>query len=176
MAMHDDDLGEVLEAVAARADCRVLPPDTWALPVGLTVPADLGEFSRRCGGLVLFENADFPWWVWPVGHLVPAGPRLLGAETARQVAADDPEELTNGCFVVADDGTGASTAPHVVIDLNTERAGRCYVTGWDTFGLVGDMPIIAVDMAGLIRWLLEAGGTSPYGLERKLGDAYQPML
>lgn len=92
------------------------------------------------------------------------------------MAADHPEDLTNWCFVIADDGTGDSAAPHVVIDLHPARAGRCYATAWDTVGLVGDMPIIAVDMAGLIMWLLEAGGDAPAGGDRALGDAYQPTL
>ncbi|WP_328890398.1 hypothetical protein [Streptomyces sp. NBC_00316] len=77
-------------------------------------------------------------------------------------------------FVIADDGIGSATAPHVVIDLHADRLGRCYAAGWDTFGLVGEMPIVAVTIAGLISWLLEAGGDRPGGHDRGYGDAYQP--
>lgn len=123
---------------------------------------------------MLFEGSRFPWRVGDADQFLPAGPRLLGGDDAQAVAAEHPEDLTNTCFVIADDGTGNSTAPHVVVDLHPARAGRCYATGWDTFGLVGDMPIIAVDMAGLITWLLEAGGDAPAGGQRAFGDAYQP--
>lgn len=61
------------------------------------VPTDLIELSRNCGGLWLFKGADFPWHVHPVTSLTPAGPRLLGAAEAAQIATDYPDDLTNGC-------------------------------------------------------------------------------
>jgi hypothetical protein len=176
--MLSEDLESVLAVVAARADCRVLP--AAGLPsVGtpLILPADLADFYRWCGGLMLFQGSLFPWRVSNAEQLVLAGPRLLGGvHQAAQIAAENPDDLTITCFVIADDGTGRTTAPHVLIDLHPARAGRCYAAGWDTFGLVGDMPIIALHMAGLIRWLLEAAGDAPTGGDRSFGDAYQATL
>jgi hypothetical protein len=63
-----------------------------------------------------------------------------------------------------------------VIDLHPNRAGRTYSTAWDTFGLVGHMPIVAVTIASLLTWLLEAGGDLPAGRPRNFGDAHEPAL
>jgi hypothetical protein len=173
---ENNDLHKVMSIVRDHPDCRVLPAAGMpSIGSNDAFPDDLAAFYSHCGGLLLFQHADFPWRVSAPEQLVPAGPIPLGGhQQAAQIAAAHPDDLTTSCYIIADDGTGHSTAPHVVIDLHPARTGRCYATGWDTFGLVGEMPIIALNMADLITWLLEAAGDKPFGGDRPLGDAYKP--
>ena len=170
------DLNLVLAAIARRDDCQVLPPAGQArVPDGLALPADVLRFHDHCGGVVLFTGAEFPWHVAIPNRVVPASPRLLTPEVASRVAVENPEDLTNGCFVIADGGRESSTDPHIVIDLHPDRLGRCYVASWDTYGVVGEMPIVALTMAELLRSLLEHDGRAT-ALPDFYGDAYEPRL
>ena len=162
----------MLAEIADRHDCRLLPPTGQArVRSGLVVPADLSRFHDRCGGAILFVNAPFTWYVSGPDRLVAANPRLLTPEVAAQVADEEPDDLTNGCYVIADGGRDAATDPHIVIDLHRQRLGRCYDTFWDRYGLVGDMPVVALTIAELLRSLLATGGDEAVLLAR-YGDAY----
>jgi hypothetical protein len=60
-------------------------------------------------------------------------------------------------------------------ELDPARLGRFYATFWDRFGLVGDMPVIAVSVAGALRWLLASEGEgAEKAFERwpVVGDAF----
>lgn len=103
---------------------------------------------------------------------VAASPRLLTQELADEIASTDPTDLTSGCYVIADGGTGASTEPHIVIDLHPHRSGRYYAAGWDTYGLAGDMPIVAHGITELLHRLLETNGTQAILPDPYHGDAY----
>ncbi|MET8832473.1 hypothetical protein ABZV78_00950 [Micromonospora sp. NPDC004540] len=112
----------------------------------------------------------YQWRACGPDALVPASPRLLTEAVAWEVATEAPDDLTNGCYVIADGGA-AATDPHVVIDLHPTRAGRCYLVSWDTFGVVGEMPVVATSIPELLRWLLSTDGGNPT-LARNQGDAY----
>ena len=158
-AWRGDPLTLVLAEIADRTGCRLLPPAGPAtVPAGLTIPDEVRRLHERCGGLILFEGAPFAWRISGPRELVAASPRLLTPELADEIAADDPTELTNGCYVIADGGTGGATEPHMVIDLQPDRAGRCYAVGWDTYGLVGEMPIVAHGIVELLHRMLAAEG------------------
>jgi hypothetical protein len=103
---------------------------------------------------------------------VPASPRLLGEKVAQQVARDDPGDLTNTCYVIVDGGQGSSTEPHLVIDLAPERVGRCYSATWDTYGIVGEMPVVATSIAELLELLLRDGGEDGLSTATPDRDAY----
>jgi antitoxin YokJ len=165
------ELRELLGRIAGTPGCVVLPPSGPA-PVasGHRIPPDLHELYRQCGGAWLFREGPYPWRVSGPDELIPASPRLLTDDIARQVAVDQPDDLTNDCYVIADGG-GASTDPHVVVDLHPTRAGRCYLAGWDTYGLVGEMPIIATSIPELLAWLLATCGTDLTPPPHR-GDAY----
>ena len=168
-----DALARVLADIDGRADCRLLPPaGPPAVPVDLTIPDDLHLLYRHCGGALLFEGAPFGWRISGPDQLVPASPRLLTRELADEIVSTDPTDLTNGCYVIADGGTGSGTEPHVVIDLHPDRTGRCYATGWDTYGLAGDMPVVAHDIIELLHRLLETSGTQATLPGPYHGDAY----
>jgi hypothetical protein len=168
------DLDRVLAEIAGRADCRVLPPAGQAkVPAGLSIPPDLKHFHDRCGGVVLFATADFTWQVSGPEQLVPASPRLLTAAMAADIAAEYPTDLTNGCYVIA--SSGGSSATYIVIDLYAGRSGRCYDAFWDRYGLVGEMPIVALTMTELLRALIASHGDDVV-LAGRYGDAYEPRL
>jgi hypothetical protein len=106
---------------------------------------------------------------------VPASPRLLTPEIAPRVAVEYPNDLTNGCYVIADGGRDSSTDPNIVVDLHPDRLGRCYLAFWETYGVVGEMVVVALTLAELLRSLIELDGrmtASPAAY----GDAYEPVL
>lgn len=91
------------------------------------------------------------------------------------MAAEEPADLTNSCYVIAQESPPATSRQFVVVDLHPQRVGRCYLTAWDSFGLVGEMPIVALSMAELLRWLLRLGGANPMEHLPDLGDAYDTL-
>lgn len=141
------------------------------VPVGVLVPDDLRRFYDRCGGVVLFADAPFTWHVSGPDRLVPASPRLLTPAIAARTAHEEPDDLTNSCHVIADGGRESATDQHVVIDLHPDRLGRCYDAFWDTYGLVGEMPVVALTIAELLEVLLASGGQVG-ALPGRYGDAY----
>jgi hypothetical protein len=164
---------QVLREIAATPDCHVLAAcGPVQVPDNLVIPEDLRRLYELCGGLLLFDSRLFPRRVCGPGDFVPASPRLLGQKVAEQVAHDDTEDLTNTCYVLVDGGHGGSTEPQVVIDLSPERAGRCYAASWDTYGLVGEMPVVASSVVELLRILLRDGGREAQPTSTYDTDAY----
>ncbi len=173
MSGIDDELDQVLAEVDGRADCRLLPPaGPVVVPVGLTMPPDLRRLHELCGGAILFENAPLTWRISGPNELVPASPRLLGAELAHRVGLEHPQDPTNGCYVIADGGGGGGADPLVVVDLHPSRAGRCYDAFWDSYGVAGSMPVVAVTIAELLRKLLATAGERADLPGPTHGDAY----
>jgi antitoxin YokJ len=173
-----EDVAELRRVLAdiSRRDARgLLPADGPPLVAErFSVPAGLSLFYELCGGVTLFAGAPFAWRVVGPRELVPASPRLLDAETAEEIARDDPDELTNGCFVFAETGPG-STDSLIVVDLHPDRAGRYYHAFWDTYGLVGEMPVIAVSVAEVLRQILATDGDMAEMPDLGYGDAYDPQ-
>ncbi|GAA4604693.1 hypothetical protein GCM10023107_69100 [Actinoplanes octamycinicus] len=54
--------------------------------------------------------------------------------------------MTNHCHVIVDGGHGLSTEPHVVIDLSPARTGHCHAASGDTYGVPGEMPLVATTL------------------------------
>lgn len=158
----------VADLVAAiRRDPRCVvhaPVGPAALPTGFELPPPgLAEFYELCGGIDLFLSADCGARIVPPAGLARANLEILGAEL--------PEDRSHAWFVLARD----AAEPIAVIDLHPERLGRCYDSFHETYGLVGDMNVVARDFGGLLSHLLAAGGTYWYWLKDdwdRLGDAY----
>lgn len=169
---EQDRLDLVLATIAETTDCEVMPPtgETFHSAGEGVEPADLSELRRSSGGLRLHAGSDYPWTVMPTP--VPAGPVLLGGAVADQVRTESPDDLTNSCYVIATDKPGTTTGFHIVIDLHRTRTGRCHLTAWDTFGIVGDMPVVAHSLTRLLNWLLALDGANPAEHLPSLGDAY----
>ena len=166
------EITEILELIASTAGCEVTPPtDTpFHIEAGELDPDDLCGLRRLSGGLRLHLDTAYAWAVLPTP--LPASPVLLGERAAAQAREEAPADLTNSCYIVATEAPATTTGFHVVIDLDTARLGRCYLTSWDTFGLVGEMPVVATGVANLLRWLLELQGCNPAEHTRGLADAY----
>ncbi len=94
---------------------------------------------------------------------------------AAKIAVEYPQDLTNGCYVIADGGRGDATEPHVVIDLDPRRAGRCYEVFWDRYGLAGDMPVVARTVVELLMWLLATDPQTGRTSSAPFGDAYDAV-
>lgn len=167
-------LRDLLSEIEARQGCAVESPDGTEVSVDARhrVPTDLRALHRSCAGVLFHVDRDYPWWLTGPSGVVPAGPLLLTPEVAEQVAAEEPADLTNSCYVIAQESPGVVSGQLVVIDLHPEREGRCYLTAWDSFGLVGEMPIVALSVAELLQWLLHLGGENPMDHLPDLGDAY----
>jgi hypothetical protein len=167
-------LRDLLTEIGAHQGCAVESPDGTEVSVdaGHRVPTDLRALHRLCAGVLFHVNRDYPWWLTGPSGVMPAGPLLLTPEVAEQVAAEEPADLTNSCYVIAQESPGVISSQLVVIDLHPQRAGRCYLTAWDSFGLVGEMPIVALSVAELLQWLLHLGGGNPMDHLPDLGDAY----
>ncbi|GIE78520.1 hypothetical protein Aph02nite_44700 [Actinoplanes philippinensis] len=148
------------------------PRGAAGVPETPTLPEDLRRLYDLCGGAFLFSDSPFPRRVCGPDSFVPASPRLLGEDVAQQVAHDEPGDLTNGCYVLVDGGNGNSTEPHLVIDLAPERAGRVYAVAWDTYGLVGEMPVVATNVVELLQLLLDDGGREALPAATDNRDAY----
>jgi antitoxin YokJ len=165
----------VVEAIGSRHDCVVHEPQRPpVIELPLQLPDDLRRFYELCGGMVLCRDSPTPWRVLAAGDLVLAARRLLPEQDAEQVLADEPDDVASTTVVFADQG-GATTGEHVVLDLHPERLGRFYATFWDSFGLAGEMPVIASSVAGALVWLVDSGGEgTEAALMRQppLGDAY----
>ncbi|MEN3612130.1 SMI1/KNR4 family protein [Plantactinospora sp. ZYX-F-223] len=162
---------ELLQRIRRTPDCVVMSSTGSAkVDPGHHIPADLRVLYQQCGGAHLFRDAPFPWRLCGPADLVPASPRLLTEDIAREVCMEMPDDLTNSCYVIADGG-GASTDPHVVIDLHPARKGRCYLVSWETYGVIGEMPVVATSVPELLRWLLDTGGEDLTSAPWK-GDAY----
>jgi hypothetical protein len=170
----DADLLTVVDLIGRRDDCVVHEPQgSPAVEPPLRLPDDVRRFYELCGGMVLFRDSATPWRVLAPGELVLAARRLLAEEEAEQVLADAPDDVASTTVVFADQGGGA-TDEHVVVDLHPTRLGRYYATFWDSFGLVGELPIIATSVADALRWLFDTGEGTDAALMRRppLGDAY----
>jgi antitoxin YokJ len=171
----DLDLVAVVETVRRRDDCVVHEPQgAAAVELPLEVPDDLRRFYELCGHMVPFRDSSTPWRVLAAGDLILAARRLLAEQDSEQVLADVPDDVASTTVVFADQGGGA-TDEHVVLDLHPARLGQFYATFWDSFGLVGEMPIIAASVADILQWLVDSGGEGiEAALMRRppLGDAY----
>lgn len=133
-------------------------------PNGLRLPDDVAQFYRQCGGADLFESATY-------GSRVVSPPELARANLT-MLGTDHPEDRSHWWFVIVTDPAGS---PVTVMDLHPDRLGRCYDAFHETYGLVGDMAIVAPDFTSLLAHLLESEGARWYWLSNDwiaLGDAY----
>lgn len=157
----------LLSHIKARSDCSVL------LPNGLpeihekhTLPEELRIFYENSGGVTLFS-----------GDVSGKEIRILGPTEFIQADAELVGEL-NGSersfdwYLLAVD----SSNEYVVMDLADGRQGRVYDAFHETYGLVGDMSIIATSFVDFLsRCLNDVTLTDHYWLNprsRSLGDAY----
>lgn len=158
------ELQRLLDDMAGTPGCRVSPPS--GQPVVRQqerLPGDLEEFYRRCGGVWLFEGSHYEMRIVGPGELIRANPEIVGEEC--------PEDITDSWYIVARGGSEEMLS----IDCSPERLGRCYDSFWDTHGMAGNCPVIALSFTELLQRLFENRGAYWYWLGESApsyGDAY----
>lgn len=139
-----------------------------------SLPNDLHQFYQFCRGLTLGEDTKYPIAIVPPIRCVQANPIFLGDVTglAQQAQGDD---ISWSWYIIAD----CSNGDYLTIDLDQDRLGRCYDSFHETYGLVGEMPIIATSFTGLLTRLYKNREQYWYWLQSdfvSLGDAYDGVI
>lgn len=166
---------ELVEIVTKINDCRVYTPNGLPIvPEGYILPSDIKEFYSLCGGMDLYLNTEgFFYKILSPEKFSFANPDILGEETALEISSSEEYQgdVTLDCFTIVSDSNG----DFLVTDLNKKRHGICYDAFHETYGLVGDMPIIAKSFTELLEKLIKNEGKSIFWLDdnfEPLGDAY----
>src|SRR5690348_8607799 len=82
----------LIQIIAATPDCRVYPASGLPnLEEGHLLPADLYEFYRLCGGLVMFETECWTFTILPPHEVLLANPIIRVGMTDEDVAASKAE-------------------------------------------------------------------------------------
>ena len=164
-------LKDLLEKIRNSPVCTVMPPIA-ASTLPLDLPADLSEFFNTCGGIELFPGSSkHPYRILGPAEFKKANPLIFTEELAKEIANQQPDDITNECYVVAEDHNG----DYIVIDLSDSGKGKCYDAFHENYGIVGEMPVIALNFTELLQKLFEARGQVIYWLEpsaQTYGDAY----
>jgi antitoxin YokJ len=132
-----------------------------------TLPTDVRAFYDRCGGAILFGE----FWqirVVPPTEFVRANPVIVG-----ELCEDD---ISSDWYIFGRQGDGSTQL--FTIDLDKTRQGRCYDSFWDSYGLIGSTPIIAVSFTDFIERALWGQGDEFWWKKdtfTSLGDAYDDM-
>ena len=156
---------QLLTQINTLPNCRIFEPSR--LPIidvkKHILPNELKEFYSLCGGLVLFENEEYPIYLVSPDKFVLANPIIVGELCG--------EDISSNWYIICNDGTD----DYLTIDLNGDRLGRCYDSFFDRHGLVGESQIIATSFTDLLERLIKTKGQYWYWLRSDfiaLGDAY----
>ncbi|QHW32810.1 SMI1/KNR4 family protein [Paenibacillus rhizovicinus] len=156
---------ELIARIRMTPDCIVLPPSGLpATDEHLRLPEDVRTFYALCGGVTLYQFADYSVNIVPPEEFEPANPVIVGERCEDDISAQ--------WYIAADDGNG----DYFTIDLAPERCGKCYDSFHETHGLVGNTPVIARSFTELLERLLANKGQYWYWLDEgfePLGDAYE---
>ncbi|WP_373229306.1 SMI1/KNR4 family protein [Cohnella sp.] len=158
------EIREIIETVRSTPNCVVLPPK--GIPQtedNLKLSNDLREFYETCGGITLFQHADYQVNIVSPEDFVLANPVIVGERC--------DEDISSNWYIVASDGRGE----YLTIDLDSSRLGKCYDSFFDRHGVVGESQVIALSFVELLKRLIQNKGQYWYWLKEdfvSLGDAY----
>ena len=157
-------IGQLVRDIEVAPGCEVLPPSGMPQirPTNV-LPEDLVEFYTDCGGCSLFTEALYDFRIVKPTDFVPANPVIVG-----EACEDD---ISSDWYIIASDNSGN----FLTIDLNLLRLGRCYMSYFDTHGIVGETKIIAMSFMELLQGLAESRGEYLFWMRdgfHELGDAY----
>lgn len=168
-------LEELLLRIQSTSDCKIQAPSGFpAINKRLRLPDDLHQFYQFCGGLTLGADTKYPIAIVPPIGCVQANPIFLGdvIGLAQQAQGDD---ISWSWYIIAD----CSNGDYLTIDFDQDRLGRCYDSFHETYGLVGEMRVIATSFTDLLTRLYENRGQYWYWLQSdfvSLGDAYEEVI
>jgi antitoxin YokJ len=158
---------ELLEKVSTLPDCEIFPPNGLPNTDGnLELPKDVQEFYSLCGGLTLYENADYSIKIVKPDAFVLANPVIVGEQCEG--------DISSNWYIVASSGN----SEYLTIDLGPDRLGRCYDSFFDRHGIVGESQIIALSFTELFKNLINNHGDYWYWFKDNfiyLGDAYDEI-
>lgn len=161
------ELKELLEKISTLPDCKVYPPN--GLPKtdrNLELPKDVQEFYCLCGGVAIYENADYNINIVKPDEFVLANPVIVGEQCEN--------DISSNWYIVASGGN----SEYLTMDLAPVRLGRCYDSFFDRHGIVGESQIIALSFTELLKNLINNQGDYWYWLKDNfinLGDAYDEI-
>ncbi|MFN2442069.1 MAG: SMI1/KNR4 family protein [Thermoanaerobaculia bacterium] len=154
-------LKPLLQELWQRRDCTLSP--SFGVPFAeLSLPADLEEYFRFCGGAELFQGSPAPLRLGGPMEFVPADPLIHGRVVGSITAA----------WHVVGRRSGDS---FLTVDLDPARLGRVYDSSWDHHGIEGHCPIIARSFTELLQTIVSRGHGAPWWHEPSwppLGDAF----
>ena len=162
-------MSSLLEKIRNSQDCIVLPPS--GLPKingGHSLPKDLEEFYRECGGIKFFVGCDYAMEIVSPDRLVLSNPAILPKGWEQDIPEDD---ISNDWYIVAE----AGPEQRISIDLFENRIGKCYDSFWDIHASPGDCPILALSFNELLERIFNCKGGYWFWLAddfTNLGDAY----
>jgi hypothetical protein len=159
------DLLQLINLLRQERTCRVLSTQGQpVLPDNISLPEDLREFYRLCGGIYMYEPKGYGIKIVEPYELRRANPVIAGVDGAGDVSFN--------WFII---GHAPGLHQYISIDLSQTRKGWCYDSFSETHGLAGNMPVVAHSFADLLEKLLENKGNRWYWLREDfvpLGDAY----
>lgn len=157
----------MLQHIMSLPNCRVIPQNGFPRTEKHNLPEDVRRFYELCGGLVLFENKNYPCQIAPPEGFSLSNPVIIGEQVE--------EDISSHWYIVGHDGNGDC----ISIDLHQNRLGKCYDSFWDRHGIVGDCPVIAKSFTDLLNRLVQNNGERWYWLREdfeSLGDAYDDIV
>jgi antitoxin YokJ len=171
------DMATLLSQIRATPDCTVHPPaglpildaehalpedfrdffrsDLGVDPATHVLSGDLREFYQLCGGVTLFQHADFSFSIVPPDQLVVANPILLQLRDREQWLTSKGH-ISWSRYLIATDGS----TENITIDLSRDHLGRCYDSFWDVYP--EDSAVIAQSFLELLAHLFAAQGKELY--------------
>lgn len=140
---------DLIQQISKNQHCKVIPKlEHHHFPIKL--PNDLKEFYTYCNGVELFINSEYPYKIVGIDEIARTDLNILG------------ELMNEGLSVswhnIAHDNNG----DFLSIDLSENNFGCCYDSFYETYGLIGDMPIIAQSFGELLLRLFESQGKYLY--------------
>jgi antitoxin YokJ len=137
------------------------------------LPPDLVTFYELCGGIELFPDRPFGFRILPPEELQLANPVLLGEFYIEHKAKFDADISANWYLVAK----GTSSPEAITIDLQPDRAGRCYDSFWDVYA-TPNSKIVAGSFTELVASLYNSQGENLFWEKSSfaLGCAYDSIL
>jgi antitoxin YokJ len=166
-------IAALVQEIAEDTHCTVFPASGLPHIIGMNgamLPVDLIQFYSICGGLIIGKGMRYETRIVAPHECQQSNYAALGRH-ANVLEQEAPHDISWHWYNIADIGNG----DYLSIDLSHERNGWCYDSFHETYGLVGEMPIIAGSFTELLTQLYRHMGQYWYWLQtnfRLLGDAY----
>ncbi|MFC7443076.1 SMI1/KNR4 family protein [Laceyella putida] len=170
------DICQTIKGLQSLSDVEIDKPSGLPRVVeNQCLPDDLQLFYEKFGGVTLFPHAENTYRIVQPQEFKLANPILIADEELLELELNRGNTqllFTSECYVLVDLGD----ANYIVIDLNKERHGLCYLGFWDSFGVIGETPIIAKSFKELLQKMIESEGEEVWFFEKEdfqdYGDAF----